>query len=257
MADCTPVTSDDEPAAANNPAGRVLAFLREFQATMPQVEDSAMLVLMKMLDEPEESARIYLATTQLRLQEDSVPDLMTPYAGQPGYAGYADHYPQIFDATKRLQAPAGQRAHEIFTSVDNGGWSALRYASDMLGHYAAESSLTTIQEADYLVQVQELLKTVAGDESLSPQDRSRLVDLLRKVEQALLDIKINGALPVQEAAAAAGAIVSMSPTLIEKVRQKPYARDLFTVLYAIVIALQAGDSGIAIGQWVAKALGGG
>jgi hypothetical protein len=184
MAECPPVTSDDGPAAADNPAGRVREFLLEFQATMPTVEDNAMLVLMKMLDEPQESARIYLSTTRLRMQAESVQDLMTPYEGQPGYAGYADHYPQILDATKRLQAPAGQRAQDIFVSVDNGGWSALRYASEMLSHHVGEPTIKTGQLTDYLAQVQELINVVAGDESLSPQDRSRIVDLLRKDEQA-------------------------------------------------------------------------
>jgi hypothetical protein len=45
------------------------------------------------------------------------------------------------------------------------------------------------------------------------------VDLLRKVEQALVDIKINGALLVQEAAAAAGVIVGLS--FWERVRWSP------------------------------------
>jgi hypothetical protein len=157
MAECPPVTSDDGPAAADNPAGRVREFLLEFQATMPTVEDNAMLVLMKMLDEPQESARIYLSTTRLRMQAESVQDLMTPYEGQPGYAGYADHYPQILDATKRLQAPAGQRAQDIFVSVDNGGWSALRYASEMLSHHVGEPTIKTGQLTDYLAQVQELI----------------------------------------------------------------------------------------------------
>ena len=45
----------------------------------------------------------------------------------------------------------------------------------------------------------------------------------------------------QQAPRLPGVIVSLSPSLLEKVREKPYARDLFTVLYAVVIALQAGE----------------
>jgi hypothetical protein len=60
---------------------------------------------MKMLDEPQESARVYLSMMQLRVQADSVPDLMKPYAGLPGYAGYVDRYPQILEVTKRLHTP--------------------------------------------------------------------------------------------------------------------------------------------------------
>jgi hypothetical protein len=76
---------------------------------MPTVEDNAMLVLMKMLDEPQESARIYHSMTELRLQAESVPHLMEKYAGMPGYAGYLDHYPQILDVTKRLRMPTSTR----------------------------------------------------------------------------------------------------------------------------------------------------
>jgi hypothetical protein len=40
---------------------------------MPTVEDNAMLVLMKMLDEPQERGRIHDSMTELRLQAESVP----------------------------------------------------------------------------------------------------------------------------------------------------------------------------------------
>lgn len=116
------VTTDDDSAAPNNPAGRVLRFLREFQATMRQVaSDNAMLVLMKMLDEEQESARIYLSTTRLRIQAESVPDLMSAYANDFGYGIFKHYKPQILDATMRLQSPAGQRAQDIFASVNDAG----------------------------------------------------------------------------------------------------------------------------------------
>ena len=59
------------------------------------------------------------------------------------------------------------------------------------------------------------------DSSLSHADRSQIVDLLHKVEQALLDIKINGTLAVQEAVAAAGAVVRLSPSLWERNKSRP------------------------------------
>jgi hypothetical protein len=242
-----PVPNESSPAAPNNPARRVRELLLEFQATMPTVEDNAMLVLMKMLDEPQESARIYHSMTELRLQAESVPRLMEQYAEMPGYAGYLDHYPQILDATKRLHMPHQYPATAIFDSIDNGGWSALRFASDVLGYYAAEGSLTKDQEADYLAQVRAVIDAVASDETLSRSDRSRIVDLLRKVEQALVDIKINGALPVQEAAAAAGVIVRLS--FWERVRSRPWARDFVVVVAALFAALEATANTLAIEQY--------
>jgi hypothetical protein len=89
------VTTDEAPAAPNNPAGRVLAFMREFQATIQQVtSDNAMLVLMKILGEQEqESSRIYLLMTRLRMQAELVPDLMTPYEGAAVHRS-ATEYPR-------------------------------------------------------------------------------------------------------------------------------------------------------------------
>jgi hypothetical protein len=153
----------------------VRELLLEFQATMPTVEDNAMLVLMKMLDEPQESA----------------PDL--PLNDRATFAsgiGSAPDGKVRGDARlRRLPRPlppdprcdqAAPNAHQypataIFESIDNGGWSALRFASDVLGYYAAEGSLTKDQEADYLAQVRAVIDAVASDEALSPSDRSRIV----------------------------------------------------------------------------------
>jgi len=199
------VTSDAEPAAANNPAGRVLAFLQEFQATIPRVaHDNAMLVMTKMLDEPRESARIYLAGAQLRVQAESVPPLMAPYESNThGYRRFVQHYPQIIQSTKMLSMPHQYSGSNIFEGVTDGGWIALELADEVLRSCAAEPSLTKGQEADHLGRIRALIDEVVADDGLSAADRARVVDLLRKVEQALLDIMINGALPVQDAAAAA------------------------------------------------------
>jgi len=169
---------------------------------------------------------------------------MEQYAGMPGYL---DYYPQILDATKRLHMSHQYPATAIFESIDNGGWSALRFASDVLDYYAAEASLTKDEEADYLAQVRAVIDAVASDETLSPSDRSRIVDLLRNVEQALVDIKINGALPVQEAAAAAGVIVRLS--FWERVRSRPWARDFVVVVAALFAALEATANTLAIEQY--------
>jgi hypothetical protein len=81
------------------------------------------------------------------------------------------------------------------------------------------------------------------------------MELLRKVEQALLAVKINGFLPVQEAAAATGVIVSMSPSMLDRIRSRPWLRDTLTTLTGIVVLLQGADSGIAIAEYVTAMLG--
>ena len=150
-----------------------------------------MLVLMKMLDEPQESARIYHSMTELRLQAEPVPHLMGQYAGMPAAPATSSITPRSWMRLSGSTCPTSTR-RPIFESIDNGGWCALRFESDVLGSYAAEGSLTKDQEADYLAQVRAVIDAVASDETPSPSDRSRIVDLLRKVEQALVDIKING-----------------------------------------------------------------
>jgi hypothetical protein len=65
--------------------------------------------------------------------------------------------------------------------------------------------------------------------------------------RALVDIKINGALPVQEAAAAAGVIVTLS--FWERVRSRPWARDFVVVVAALFAALEATANALAIEQY--------
>lgn len=84
--------------------------------------------------------------------------------------------------------------------------------------------ITDAQQGDYIEQVRGLIDEISGDVTLSTRDRSRIVDLLRKVEQALLDVKINGALPIEEAVAAAAAVVRATPDLWERVADKQWMR---------------------------------
>jgi len=79
------------------------------------------------------------------------------------------------------------------------------------------------------------------------------VELLRKVGQALVAVKIN-VLPVREAATATGAIVSMSPRMLDRIRSRPWLRDTLTTITGIVVLLQGADSGIAIAEYVTATL---
>jgi hypothetical protein len=62
---------------------------------------ASVLVIQALLGDPPESARMYEHMTRLRIQAESVPELMEPYAGYPGYASYSRNYHQIL----RDQAP--------------------------------------------------------------------------------------------------------------------------------------------------------
>jgi len=248
-------TTDEAPTVPNNPAGRVLAFLRPYEKrTKLEPNQSAMLVAAQLLGQENESPHAYLCLTRLRIQAVSVPILMAPHVGGFGYRAYDRHYPQILDAMTRLQTPSGQRATDIFTSVTDAGWNALEYADEVLNHHTGEVVLTEQQYADYIEKVRSVIDRVAKDETLSPSDRSRIVDLVRKVEQALLDVKINGSLPVQEAAAAAGVIVH-APGLWERVMGKTWVEGFFTTVGGLVLLVQGVDTGIAITQYVQGMIG--
>jgi hypothetical protein len=108
------------------------------------------LVIQELLGDQPENAGMYSHMTRLRLQAESVPELMEPYADYPGYRSYSKNYGQILDATKRLCAPAGFQAHDIFTSVDGAGWTALEFADDVLGGASTEKRLSPAQQGQHL-----------------------------------------------------------------------------------------------------------
>lgn len=249
--------SDNEAHAPSNPAGRVLGFLREFQqASQGDPNESAMAILMRMFDLPQESSSIYLPVLELRLQAESVPELMTPFATTVyGYRRFEQHYPQVVDATKRLSLPHQTSWSGVFAGLDEAGWGSLEFADEVLSDHRAEATLTEAQGNDYLTRIRQVIDKVAADDSLASHERERIVELLRKVEQALLTVKINGFLPVQEAAAAAGTLVR-APGFWDWVTDKPWARDFFTTIGGLVVMLQGADSGIAITEYVQKMIGG-
>lgn len=251
LAECPLVSDDDDNGwLLNNPAGRVMVFLRDFQEVAAQLgrQNSAMAVMMRMLGEEQESTRIYLTTLQMRIQAESVPGLMQPYAGEVGYRAFVRNYPQVLDAAKRLEFPHQTNADGVFTTLDEPGWSALEYASEVLNRSAPEPVLTPNVEAEHLTRVRSIIDAVAFDEALSPTDRARIVDLLRKAERALIDIHLYGALPVQEAAAAAGAIVRAT-SIWERVKSRPWVRDLGAFVLGAALLVDGAANVLAIEQY--------
>jgi hypothetical protein len=231
---------------SNNPAGRVLRFLRNYQLVMGRnFTRSVMWVVADALDEEEASARTQLLLAQVRRQAESVPALMEPFSPDVEFDG--KDYSQIIEVTKRIQASPDETAYRVFDGVNEFGWRALESADHELKHDSVEMPITDELRRSYVDQLRALIDEIADDYTLSPNDRSRIVNLLRKVEQALLDIEINGVLPVQEAAAAAGAIVRLS--LWERVKSRPWARDLAATLVAIFMTLEGAANVLAIEQY--------
>jgi hypothetical protein len=79
MSQLTTVTEDQSGAddLPNNPAGRVLRFLRDFEAqTVLAPKGASVLVIQELLGDQPESAGMYSHMTRLRLQAESVPELM-------------------------------------------------------------------------------------------------------------------------------------------------------------------------------------
>jgi hypothetical protein len=241
----TTVTEEQSGAdeVPNNPAGRVLSFLREFQGhvdldpTRPVV-----LVIEDMLGDPRESARMYHHMVRLRIQADSVPKLMEPYATYPGYRTYFKNYGQVLEATYRLCAPAGQRAQDIFASLDGSGWSALEFADDVLGQASTEKTLSIAQQGQYLDDLRGLIDDVLSDDTLSPQDKQRVIGLLRQVEEALVDIRLFGADRVEDAAATIVGIVRTNPTLRHRLANSKSFQRFVGVIGGLLLAF-AKDAG--------------
>jgi hypothetical protein len=193
------------------------------------------------LGDPPESARMYRHMAELRIQAESIPDLVLDFP-IPGYRSFVKNYPQILDATKRLCAPAGQRAEDIFVSVNEGGWSALDFADEVLSGNAAEVTITEDQRVSYLEQVQALWVEILRDETFPADYKSRIVGLLRKVEEALVDIAVSGTGPVEDAVASVIGVMQTNPSIRDRIAKSKWAQRFIGAIGALLFAF-AQDAG--------------
>ena len=180
--------------------------------------------LVELMGSAQEAPEVYRAMAQLRLQARTAQDQMKAFSATPGYRSCEKFYGQVHDVTMRLQVAHQYPAQDVFVSMTDAGWLALEFADDILSSQRSEPTLSVAKDGKHLAKIRSLIDAIASDDVLSTADRTRLVEPLRKVEQALLEVKINGFLPVQEAAAAAGAIVSMSPSMLDRIRNRPWLR---------------------------------
>ncbi len=196
-----------------------------------------------------DSADVHLRLAQLRMQAESVPEIVALHASKLKSGSFFRQYPVINDVIKRCQTQPHESMSSLMRAMTPAAWSALEDANNVLSQHSREVPISAKLEHAYVDQVRALIDQVADDDTLSAADRSRLVNLLRNVEQALLDMKISGTLPVQEAAAAAGAIVRLSPSLWERVKSRPWVRDFGTVMVGLCMMLEATANTLAIERY--------
>lgn len=227
--------------AANNPAGRVLWFLRELSrrnvspARDQHLMDSVTLVLGTDVD----SVETYRAVSLTREQAELVPEEMAAHSDIPGYAPICKHYDEILTAASRIQLPRNHILKHVIDPITPAGWASLEFADEVLRGPSVEKRLTASQTAEYLDQVQALISEVAGDDTLSRPDRERIVRLLRQVEDALVNIRIFGANYVEEAAVTVAGVVQVEKDLWDRVADKKWFKRFGTVLMGLLATLGA------------------
>jgi hypothetical protein len=87
-----------------------------------------------------------------------------------------------------------------------------------------------------------VIDDVLSDGTLSPQDKQRIVGLLRQVEDALVNIRLFGADRVEDAAAAVVGVVQTNPSLRERMAKSKSFQRFVGAIGGLLIAL-AQDAG--------------
>jgi hypothetical protein len=238
----------------NNPAGRVLHFLRAFQQVTSELSSpnrrgpTAVKVIQQLTGEKPKSTRMQMQIALFRVQAESVQDLMKPGAGDSGHRMFFSCYDQILNATSRLSALGDQHAQSILSDVDDAGWAALEYADSMLNRTFTEKQLSADEHQRYLDDLRGLIDEVLNDDTLSPQDRERIVGLLRQVEDALVHIRLFGADRVQDAAAAAAGVLVTDRDLWDRIAKKKWVKRFGAVIGGLLFALGSMEGVPAIEQ---------
>jgi hypothetical protein len=255
MSQLATVTEEQSGADAvpNNPAGRVLRFLRAYEELTSELSTHgrgpyAKKIIEKLTGGSEKSARRYMRMAHLRMEAEAVQALMKPYDRDSEYRMFLLCYGQILDATGRLVAPGDRHSQSILSDVSDAGWAALEYADNVLQKTSTEKRLSADQHQRYLDDLRGLIEDVLNDDTLSPQDRHRIVGLLRQVEDALVDIRLFGADRVQDAAAAAAGVLASDRDLWDRIAKKKWVKRFGRVIGGLLFALGAMEGLPAIEQ---------
>jgi hypothetical protein len=238
---------------ANNPAGRVLRFLRAFEQLAREARSTATRLttadaVEALTGESQERARMYMQLARLRMQAESVPDLLKLYAGDSDYLMFSFCYDQMLNAMRTLSDPNEQSAHDLFSEVEDVGWAALEYADNLLKKTSTEKRLSADQRQRYLDDLRGLIDDVLNDDTISPQDRQRIMGLLRQVEEALVDIRLFGADRVEETAAAAAGVLLSDRDLWDRIAKKKWVKRFGAVIGGLLFALGSMEGIPAIEQ---------
>jgi hypothetical protein len=95
------------------------------------------------------SSDMYLRLVRLRIQAESVPDLVAPYATELKFGSFFRHYPEIIDAMKRCQFPAKKQIDNLIAEMTPAAWSALEEVHRVLSRHSSEVPISPELEADY------------------------------------------------------------------------------------------------------------
>src|SRR5215203_3429136 len=115
--------TDADDAASNNPAGRVLWFLRQLEeqnrtsATNQHIADTVAIILGTEVG----STAIYRAVTQVRDEIDRVPELMLGHTDIAGYRPIFRHYKEILGAAKKIQLPDSYNLSQAVDPISDAG----------------------------------------------------------------------------------------------------------------------------------------
>lgn len=236
------MTDENQPAAANNPAGRTLEFLERL---MPYAGGhgggdyiSQVLDAEFGLGSPG-SSELQKNVTKVRMQAEAVPSDMEPFRDIPGFKSIFEHYKEILAAMVMIQSPSSYIPNQVSQAISKAGWASLRFADEVLSKQSIEKGLDPGSASRYVADVRTLIDEITADESLSAQDRSRLVRLLRAVEDALVNIRIYGANHVEEAAATVAGVVSAEKDLWDRIADKKWVKRFAQVIGGLLLALGA------------------
>ena len=175
---------------------------------------------------------------------------MKPYDGDSEYRMFLLCYGQILNATSRLSHLGDQHAQSILSEVSDAGWAALEYADRFLKRTSTEKRLSPDQRLRYLDDLRGLIDDVLNEDTLSPQDKQRIVGLLREVEGALLHIHLLGGDRVEDVAAAAAGVLLSNRDLWDRIADKTWVKRFGRVVGGILLALGAVGGVPAIEQMI-------
>jgi hypothetical protein len=140
------------------------------------------------------------------------------------------------------QNPTAHEIESLINTVTRAGMNSLRYAADVLRRSSTEKRLPAAQRRQYIDDLRALIDDVLTDDSLLPQERQRIVGLLRQVDDALVNIQLFGADQVEDAVASVVGVLHANPKLRDRIAKSKWAQRFIGAMGGLLLAL-AQDAG--------------